>query len=250
MSSTPLNFKDVAGLQMQKNVLYDSLILPQKHKDIYEQLVKEPNKIPHRNNFLFYGPPGTGKTLLAKALASEMDCTYIASQSTQFLQEYVGKGAKSLRELYTKTKGIIFIDEIDIIASKRNYSSKNTQDIVVQLLLMLDSVDASKDVTTICATNNKEHLDDAFLSRIPLAHQLYFGLPNAQQREAIIKKKLSYFSSEISCVDSLVKATESYDARVLEDIIIQASRNALKNKSPIITNDHIQQAKEVFLYDK
>lgn len=250
MSSTPLSFKDVAGLQSQKDILYDSLILPIKHKEIYAQLVKEPSKIPYRNNFLFYGPPGTGKTLLAKALASEMNCTYIATQSTQFLQEYVGKGAKSLRELYNKTTGIIFIDEVDIIASKRGESSKNTQDIVVQLLLMLDGVDASKDVTTICATNKKDQLDSAFLSRIPLAHQLYFGLPNAKQREAIIATKLSYFSCDVSCVDSLVAKTENCDARVLEDIIVQASRNALKSKSPVIKNNHIQQAMEVFLYDR
>ena len=246
-----LSFDDVAGLSYQKKALYNSLILPQKKQALYNKLVKEPSKLKLRNNFLFYGPPGTGKTFLAQALASELETNYIAAQATQFLNQYVGKGAETIRSLYNKTSGIIFIDEIDAIALSRNsYASKSTQDVLMQLLLVLDSVTTSNVCATIFATNQKDLLDEALLSRIPKINQLYFSPPDFSQRKKILELKLSYFNHAITDTTILAKQTEHFDGRALEDLVINASQIALEHDSSLIKSQHINQALEVIKNEK
>jgi ATP-dependent 26S proteasome regulatory subunit len=245
-----LSFSDVAGLLEQKKALYTSLVLPTEKKELYSVLVKQPDKIRLRNNFLFYGPPGTGKTFLAQALAQELKTEYVAAQATQFLNPYVGRGSETLRNLYEQTNGIIFIDEIDAIASKRGSKNKSNDDVLIQLLLVLDSVATSNVKASIFATNKKDDLDDALLSRIPLANQLYFNLPDQEQRESILNLKLSYFSTSIRSTKNLAKITKHYDARALEDIVFYASTCALQQNSSTINEKHLYQALEAIHYGK
>jgi ATP-dependent 26S proteasome regulatory subunit len=246
-----LSFTDVAGLSYQKKSLYNALILPEKKQALYNKLVKDPTKLRLRNNFLFYGPPGTGKTFLAQALASELKKEYVVAQATQFLNQYVGKGAQTIRSLYNQTNGIIFIDEIDAIATSRDsHASRSTQDVLMQLLLVLDSVNTSQVCATIFATNKKECLDDALLSRIPKINQLYFSLPDYSQRKNILELKLSYFNHDISDMSLLAKQTEKYDGRALEDLVINASHIALEQDSFIIKKEHIYKALEVISNEK
>ncbi len=221
---------DVVGLTVQKEAVYDSLILPLQKKELYNSLLKDPEKIKERRNFLFHGPSGTGKTHLAKAIASEADVPVVLVQSTQLLQRYVGDGSKALRDLYAHNKGIIFIDEIDAIASKRSKQQSLTHDLLLQLLSLLDGVGSYYSTATIMATNCFDSIDPALLSRIPLSHQLYFPLPDAVQRERIISLQASYhnISDDFNC-SLLVSQTQGYDGRQLEDLFAFARRSALKN---------------------
>lgn len=223
-------YKDVAGLKQQKEALYDALIAPLQQEDLYRKLVLEPSKIKERNNFLFYGPSGTGKTLLAKATAFESQLPFTMIDATVFLQKYVGSGAKSIRDLYQKSEGIVFIDEIDAIAQKRGTASPYVEDILLQLLTVLDGIGSDYSKATIMSTNRYNSLDDALLSRIPQSHQLQFPLPDEVQRKNIFRIQLQYHNNKVADLDNLVSKTNNYDGRQLEDLFAQARRNALKNK--------------------
>jgi proteasome regulatory subunit len=222
---------DLVGLEKQTKILHDCLFLPIIEKELYNKLVKCPDKVKNRKHFLFYGPPGTGKTSLAKALASEYDVPYTFVQSTQFLNQFVGTGASIMRKLYSNQNGIVFIDEIDIIAKKRTGSDySKTDDILVQLLMILDGATSNFNSSTIMATNKYELLDDALLSRIPKSNQLYFPMPDEKQRKNMIEKKLSYYNHKINAIDELVKKTNNYDGRNIEDLFSTAKNYALNSK--------------------
>lgn len=230
-NSKNIFFEDLIGLEKQTKQLYDYLFLPIVEKELYERLVLFPEKLKSRKHFLFYGPPGTGKTSLANALANEYNVPFTFVQSTQFLNQFVGAGVGLMRKFYSNQKGIVFIDEIDAIAKKRNGDNhQKTDDVLTQLLMILDGADTNYNSSTILATNKYEHLDEALLSRIPKSNQLYFPLPNENQRQKIIEKKLTYFNHQIDDVEEIVKKTESYDGRNIEDLFSNATNLALNYK--------------------
>lgn len=224
-----ITLDDVVGLEHQKQIMHDSLILPLQKKELYTSLILSPDKIKERKNFLFYGPPGTGKTHLAHAIAHTCGLSVTMVESTQLLQRYVGDGPKALRELYDTESGLIFIDEIDAIALARSDKQLASQDVLLQLLLLLDSVQSSYSHATILATNRMAALDPALLSRIPLFYQLHFPAPDAMQRKRIIDLQLSYHQTNKIDSSYLVSLTEGYDGRQLEDLFLRARQIALKN---------------------
>jgi len=228
--TTSITLDDIAGLERQKAILQDMLILPMSESKLYTEMIIEPSKIKERKNFLFYGPPGTGKTYLARGLAGSCNLDFTSVQSTQLLQRYVGEGAQSVRNLYESTSGIIFIDEIDAIAGKRNEFNAHTSDVLLQLMMMLDSMGGDYNLSTIMATNRVDSIDDALLSRIPVTNRLYFPVPDKVQREKIITQHLSYHRNEINDISKIVDLTNNYNGRDIEDIFALARRNALKAK--------------------
>ena len=117
---------------------------------------------------LFYGPPGTGKTLLASAVAGETKSTFFSASGSEFVEKYVGVGAKRVRELFERAKreapSIIFIDEVDAIGAKRHLDSNNEKDQTLnQLLVELDGFNTDQTVVVIAATNRLDLLDEALL---------------------------------------------------------------------------------------
>jgi len=242
---------DVVGLQQQKQQIYNSLILPLKEKELYAKLVKCPEKIKTRKHFLFYGPPGTGKTLLAKAIAVEYNVPFTFVQSTQFLNQFVGAGSESMRKLYSNYNGIVFIDEVDIIARKRSAGNNDkTDDILTQLLLVLDGANTDYDSSTIMATNNYDLLDEALLSRIPKSNQLYFPSPNAEQRKLILEKQLTYHNHKINSIEPIINLTNDFNGRTLEDLIAYARISALNDKRDhLLMNDFQKYFEQVKIND-
>lgn len=228
-------FEDVAGLNEQKTILTDSLILPFQKRELYNQLVLEPSKIKERKNFLFYGNPGTGKTHLAKSVAGVVGVPFLYAQAPQFLNMYHGEGARKLRELYDRDKGVVFIDEVDAIASKKDRNTL-TKDVLVQLLMVLDPIKQNPGVATIAATNMYESLDSAFLSRFP--YQLHFPDPDVSQRERLIELQLTYHNHQISSLDSLLSLTDGYDCRKIEAMFSLARQSALRqDRGYLLVND-------------
>ncbi len=231
--------EDIVGLDKQKEQIHDFIFLPLIQKELYEKLVTSPEKLKIRKNFLLYGPPGTAKTSLVQALAQTYDVPFTLVQSTQFLNQYVGAGAETMRKIYSNYTGIIFIDEIDLIAQKqKNNSSQKSDDLLMQLLMLLDGVATNYEISTITATNKPELLDERFLSRIPQKNRLFFPLPDEEQRKKIFEKKLTYVSHNIENLDEILLLTKNYHGRQIEDLIVEACNIALKDeRTQLISND-------------
>jgi 26S proteasome regulatory subunit T3 len=113
-----VRFSDIGGLDVQKQEMREAIELPLKHPELFEKLgIDAPRGV------LMYGPPGTGKTMMAKAVATETDATFISVVGSEFVQKYLGEGPKMVRDVFKMARenapSIIFIDEVDSIATKR-----------------------------------------------------------------------------------------------------------------------------------
>ncbi|MFW5865748.1 MAG: AAA family ATPase [Nanoarchaeota archaeon] len=235
--------EDVAGLEHQKSVVHDSIILPRKRAELYDRMVKRPDMIIDNNTFLFYGPSGSGKTFLAQAIANEIGIPYKEAQATQFLNEYRGEGAKKLRQMYAlEGERMFLIDEIDAIAKIRSgHDNSGTYDLVLQLNMVLDGPGSARDKITIFSTNREDLIDSAIMSRIPKDQKIYFPKPDEIQRYKIIEKHLEYHNHDIKDLSPLLHATEDYDGRQIKYMFRTARNNALKaNRDYLTTADFNQ----------
>lgn len=117
-NKSEVKFADIGGLDVQKQEIREAIELPLKHPELFEKLGIDPPR-----GVLMYGPPGTGKTMMAKAVAGETDATFIRVVGSEFVQKYLGEGSKMVRDVFKMARenapSIIFIDEVDSIATKR-----------------------------------------------------------------------------------------------------------------------------------
>jgi len=223
--------KNVAGNEEAKESVSDIIDFmknPKKYKKYGARMPK---------GILLYGPPGTGKTLMAKAIAGEIDAEFFAVSGSDFVQMYVGLGAKRVRELFKKAyeceRAVIFIDEIDALGKKRNGelgSGNDERDQTLNALLTEMSGFLSKDnVLVIAATNRIDMLDEALLRPGRFDRQIEIGLPCVNARKSIINY---YFNerpvSKDVNVDELAKQTVYFSGAMLENLINEASILAAK----------------------
>jgi proteasome regulatory subunit len=144
---------------------------------------------------LLYGPPGTGKTMLAKAVANETDATFIKMAGSELVHKFIGEGAKLVRDLFEVARknepAVIFIDEIDAIASKRTDSKTSgdaeVQRTMMQLLSEMDGFDERGEIRIIAATNRFDMLDPAILRPGRFDRLIEVPKPDATGRELIFK---------------------------------------------------------------
>ena len=181
-----IGFNDVAGLEEIKEDLMD-IIDFLNNEDKYRSMDA---KVPR--GILLYGPPGTGKTLIAKAIAGEAKATFIYSSGSEFVEKYVGVGAKRVRTIFDKARkeapSIIFIDEVDALGAKRNADSNNEKDQTLnQLLIELDGFNNTSNVIVIAATNRLDLLDEALLRPGRFDRKIYVGNPNFHSRLKILE---------------------------------------------------------------
>lgn len=230
-----VSFKDVAGLEEIKEELNETI-------DFINHSFKYKNmgaKIP--KGILFYGPPGTGKTLLAKAVAGETNSTFLYASGSEFVEKYVGVGAKRVRTLFEKAKkeapSIIFIDEIDAIGTKRNSESNNEKDQTLnQLLVELDGFNTSETVIVIGATNRLDLLDEALLRPGRFDRHIHVGNPNVHAREKILQVHTSNKPLDPSCnIKEMAKKTTGLSGAQLANIANEAAIIAVRNNKKIIS---------------
>lgn len=142
-----------------------------------------------------YGPPGTGKTMMAKAVANATEATFIRVVGSEFVQKYLGEGPRMVREVFKMAKenspSIIFIDEIDSIATKRfdaqTGADREVQRVLIELLTQMDGFDKSTNVKVIMATNRHDTLDPALMRPGRLDRKVEFPLPNKRQKRLIFQ---------------------------------------------------------------
>ncbi len=209
---------------------------------------------------LLYGPPGTGKTMLAKAMASEADVTFIASQGNEFLKKYVGEGPERVHELFRIARkyapSILFIDEIDAIAKERIGGMEGTAGIEATLTAFLTEmdgfdVDATRPVFVLAATNfdvkpgTPKSLDAALMRRFD--RKIYIDLPLREDRIKFIRLKMAKnqaFCLSDEMVENIAMRSTGMSLSVLDSVIELALRSAIREGSTVVTDAIFEDAFE------
>ncbi|ADL19616.1 Cell division control protein 48, AAA family [Acidilobus saccharovorans 345-15] len=184
---TRVTWEDIGDLEEAKQRIREIVELPMKHPEIFQRLGIEPPK-----GILLYGPPGTGKTLLAKALANEIGAYFIAINGPEIMSKFYGESEERLREVFKEAQenapSIIFIDEIDSIAPKREEVTGEVEKrVVAQLLTLMDGIQERGKVIVIGATNRPEDLDPALRRPGRFDREIEIRPPDKQGRLEILQ---------------------------------------------------------------
>jgi len=230
-----ITWKQVGGLEETKQELREAVEWPLKYPEVFERLQTKPPK-----GILLFGPPGTGKTLLAKAVANESECNFIAVKGPELLSKWVGESEKGVREIFRKARqaspSIIFFDEIDALVPKRGTysgSSHVTESVVSQILTELDGMEELKNVTVLAATNRPDMLDDALLRPGRLERHIYVPTPDAESRKKIFEVYVGGETGTIIAkdvdIDALVGLTDGYVGADIEALVREAKMAAVRD---------------------
>jgi proteasome regulatory subunit len=185
-----VHFEQIGGLDSQISEIREIVELPLKRPDLFTAVGIEPP-----NGVLLHGPPGTGKTILAKAVAQSTEASFLRVVGSEFVQKYIGEGARLVRELFelakSKSPAIIFIDELDAIGARRmdgaTSGDREVQRTLMQILAEMDGFDARGEVKLIAATNRLDMLDPALLRPGRFDRVIEIPMPTREAREAILK---------------------------------------------------------------
>lgn len=242
--NTHTTFKDVAGLDEEKNELIEIVDFLKEPKKFHDMGAKIPRGI------LLCGKPGTGKTLIAKAIAGEAGVPFISMSGSEFIEMFAGLGASRVRKLFEKAKKIspciIFIDEIDAIGARRTSASgaesENNQTLN-QLLVEMDGFDTNETVIVLAATNRPEMLDKALLRPGRFDRQITIASPDAKGREAILKihGKDKKFAKDID-FESIANDTAGFTGAELANVLNEAAIIATIKKHKKIQMQDIDDA--------
>ena len=243
-NDTNVRFKDVAGLDEEKNELVeivDFLKNPKKYQDMGAKVPK---------GILLCGKPGTGKTLIAKAVAGEAGVPFISMSGSEFIEMFAGLGASRVRKLFEKAKKIspciIFIDEIDAIGARRTSNSgaetENNQTLN-QLLVEMDGFETETSVIVLAATNRPEMLDTALLRPGRFDRQIMIATPDVKGREEILKihAENKKFAEDIN-LKSIAEDTAGFTGAELANILNEAAIIATVRNHKAINQDDIEEA--------
>lgn len=233
-----IKFKDIAGNEEAKEemmYMVDFLKNPKRFDDMGAKLPK---------GVVFYGPPGTGKTLTAKAIAGEAGVPFFSVSGSDFVEMYVGLGAKRVRSLFKnarkKAPCIIFIDEIDAVGTKRGKDDNSEKDQTINALLKeLDGFTGSEGVIVICATNRIEDLDTALIRPGRFDKHIAINLPEQKDRVEILKvhARNKKISSEVD-FEELSKLTIGFAGAGLEALVNEATILAVtRNHTEVMPGD-------------
>lgn len=182
-----IGYEDVGGLRKQIEAIREMVELPIKYPDFFKKLNLTPPK-----GVLLYGPPGTGKTLLARAISTELNAKFISIDAPQIMAKFVGEAEEKLRKIFEDAEksspAIIFIDEIDAIASKRDsVVSEVEKRVVAQLLACMDGMSERGEVVVIGATNRPQEIDSALRRPGRFDREIEIGVPDENGRLDILK---------------------------------------------------------------
>ncbi|MDR0900441.1 MAG: CDC48 family AAA ATPase [Methanobrevibacter sp.] len=182
-----VSYEDIGGLKEEVKKVREMIEIPLKRPELFDRLgISAPKGV------LMHGPPGTGKTLLAKAVASESDAHFISIQGPEIMSKYVGGSEENLREFFEEAEenapSIIFIDELDAIAPKREETQGEVERrTVAQLLTLMDGLKSRGQVVVIGATNRPDSLDPALRRPGRFDREIEIGVPDKEERKEVME---------------------------------------------------------------
>ena len=246
IATSNIRFSDVAGIEEEKAELIeivDYLRNPEKYAAMGARTPK---------GVILYGPPGTGKTLLAKAVAGEASVPFFQASGSSFEDMLVGVGAKRVRDLFQRAvkaaPSIIFIDEIDSVASKRGKNDIAggggiADQTINQLLAEMDGFNTRTGVVVVAATNRLDVLDDAILRPGRFDRHVQVNLPDIKEREAILKihARNKNLSSKVNLAD-IARRTPGFSGAQLENVLNEATLLAVRENKTAIGMNEIDEA--------
>ncbi|WP_336344510.1 CDC48 family AAA ATPase [Halalkalicoccus ordinarius] len=185
-SDERVSYEDIGGLDEELDMVREMIELPLSEPELFHQVGIDPPK-----GVLLYGPPGTGKTLIARAVANEVDANFHHVSGPEIMSKYKGESEEQLREVFERAResspSIVFFDEIDSIAGKREDGGDVESRVVAQLLSLMDGLDARGDVVVIGATNRVDALDPALRRGGRFDREIEIGVPAVAGRREIFE---------------------------------------------------------------
>ena len=245
MEKPNVHWDDVGGLEDVKRKLIEMVELPLKKPEKFKKIgIKPPRGI------LLYGPPGCGKTLLAKAVATESDANFISIRGPEIFSKWVGESERAIREIFRKARmaapSIIFIDEIDSLAPRRELSggdSAVSERVISQLLTEMDGLVTLEDVVVMAATNKPHLLDSALLRPGRFDYLVYVPKPDLKARLEILKVYTGRMALDQSVdIEALAERTEGFSGADLEALCREAGLNAIRNDREVVTMEDFEES--------
>ena len=230
-----VTYEDIGGLTDEIKKVREMIELPLRHPEIFEKLGIEAPK-----GVLLYGPPGTGKTLLAKAVANESNAHFISISGPEIMSKFYGESEARLREIFKeareKAPSIIFVDEIDSIAPKREeVTGEVERRVVSQMLSLMDGLEARGKVIVISATNRPNAIDPALRRPGRFDREIEIKVPDKKGRKDIlaIHSRNMPLSDDVN-IDKVSSVSHGYVGADLEYLCKEAAMKCLRRLLPIL----------------
>ena len=245
------NWDSIGGLKETVQEVKEVIELPLTKPQLFENVGIQPPK-----GVLLYGPPGTGKTLLAKAVASSTNATFIEVVGSELVQKFIGEGAKLVKDIFAlarrKAPTIIFIDEIDALASKRMETGTSGEREVsrtfMQLLAEIDGFKHLDNVKVIGATNRADILDTAMIRPGRLDRLIEVGLPNEEGRLEILKVHTAKMNLKKVILKEVAAKTDNFSGADLKAACTEAGYFAIRDDREHVTHaDFLQAIEKIYV---
>ena len=235
---TGVTYEDIGGLDDELEQVREMIELPMRHPELFRTLGVEPPK-----GVLLHGPPGTGKTLIAQAVANEIDADFLTISGPEIMSKYYGESEEQLREVFEEAAdqepAIVFIDELDSIAPKREDVSGDVERrVVAQLLSLMDGLDERGAVTVIATTNRIDAVDPALRRPGRFDREIEIGVPDREDRLEILRihTRGMPLADDVD-LDRHADTTYGFVGADLENLAREAGMQALRRIRPDLELD-------------
>lgn len=241
-----VTYEDIGGLHEEIRKIREMIEIPMKHPEVFEKLGITPPK-----GVLLYGPPGCGKTLLAKALANEINAHFSVINGPEIMSKYYGQSEENLRNVFDEAEknapAIIFIDEVDAIAPKReNVTGEVERRVVSQLLTLMDGLKSRGKVVVIAATNIPNAIDPALRRPGRFDREIEIGVPDVEGRKEILLIHTRGMSlNEDVNLDKLAGMTHGYVGADIAALTKEAAMKTLRRVIPKIHGEMVGISQEI-----
>ncbi|TKX75339.1 AAA family ATPase [Halorubrum sp. GN11_10-6_MGM] len=230
-----VTYEDIGGLDDELEQVREMIELPMRHPELFKRLGIDPPK-----GVLLHGPPGTGKTLIAKAVANEIDANFHTISGPEIMSKYYGESEEQLREVFEEASeespAIIFMDELDSIAPKREEAGGDVERrVVAQLLSLMDGLEERGEVVVIGATNRVDAIDQALRRGGRFDREIEVGVPDRDGRKEILQVHTRNMPlAEGIDLDEYAENTHGFVGADLESLAKESAMHALRRIRPEI----------------